>query len=190
MGTQPRDADFGNGLDRRPGRGIGRETARARAVLVFLGSILALAWLLFALPRNRPPEPITIVVLNSSTDPVLVDARWWAGHLGVDGPIVRSLEPDSTAVVHRADARRKDICVRVIDPSSHRVSGQLVTDIVGAGDTIQIVVAGPFHDAPRYPAADSCPRSLQDDRVRVAIGRYFDPTEPDRIRRERLIRRF
>lgn len=161
--------------------------ARGSSVLAVVG--VTLLTLLVVLPLRDAASPKAILVLNSGPEPVLIDARWWGGPTGLDGSIAALVEPESTAVMFRAGSR-SDICVRVIEPRSGRVRAGLVTGDSQNGDTVQVTVGGTHGGSPHLQLTDPCPPRLENDRVRVALGRYFEPGAPDRIRRERVINRY
>lgn len=156
--------------------------------LLAIAAAAGLFWLVVILPRATPPEPVAVRVVNTGPVPVLVDARWWGGNIGIDGPVAMWVGPESATVLTRADGR-KDICVRVVDRGSGRIVAWLVPPAGRDADTLDVEVAGAGADgvASMHRA---CPSHLQEHRVRVAAGRYFDPGDPASIRRERMIRRF
>lgn len=167
-------------MDTRSGRAIVRLGA--------LGCGIAALVALLLLPP-APAGPVVISVHNAGPDPVLVDARWWAGPVGVDGPIVRRIQPRSSLDITRA-SRRGEICVRVIETRSRRVLAGKLPDAGALGDSARVVVRRGDDGAPRPDLAVPCSPHLERDRVLVALGRSFEPGRPDRIRRERLIKRY
>lgn len=159
---------------------------RANAIIAAAALVIVVIafWVL------RPPwPPLQVVrVVNPGPDSVLVDARWWGGATGVDGPIARMLPPDSATTIVRASGDSQ-ICLRVVNPRSHRVSSGLIPDLTRDGDTLVVMAAQPLTEAPGPQFTDPCPAMLGENRFRLAMGRYFHPQDPERIRRERILRR-
>ena len=155
--------------------------------LLLVTAIMSLAAFALLLRSFQWPAPIVLELRNEGPDSVLVDARWLDLSSGIDGPLVRVLPARQSTTLLRW--RRDDICVRVIDPATGRVaSGLLTLAAVDDGDTLRVSVRGSTGAPPLPQLPDSCPPDLADHRVRVAPGRYFDPGNPEQIRREPLIR--
>lgn len=165
----------------------GRGRAARWMLLAGTGATAALG-LALLLPPMEWPRQVAVLVNNESSTTVLVDARWWGGTIGIAGPLAVRLEPGSSAIV-LAPAGHREACVRVIDPRTARVSGVLVA-LGPSQDTVSVTVRKRPHEAPMATLTTVCAPTLQGDRVRVALGRYFDPDDPGRLRRERLIRRY
>jgi len=163
------------------------EPTRFRPFLLAAG-IAGMAALLL-LPKPDWPAPVVILVHNPGPDSVLVDTRWWGGPVGVDGPVARVVAAGSTLRVARGTPNT-EICVRVIDTRSREVSARVLPEPANAGDSMFVSVIQQSHDAPRPDLTGPCSPRLETDRVLVDLGRFFDPREPDRIRRERIIRRY
>lgn len=185
----PGHGDGGRGRrEKRPWKTRAEDVALAGSQLLLVAIVIAVFALLLILPRTELPDPVVVVAVNPGPDTVLVDARWWGGPVGIQGPIARRIGPESRTVLFRARVRA-DVCVRVIEPRSRRLAAGLVADTLQNGDTVEVVVAQPLSGEPRPGLVEACPQRLEGDRVRVATGRYFNPDEPDRMRRERFIRR-
>lgn len=189
MSTVRGTGDGGRGpREKRPWKTRAEDVALAGSQLLLVAIVIAVFALLLILPRTELPDPVVVVAVNPGPDTVLVDARWWGGPVGIQGPIARLIGPESRTVLFRARVRA-DVCVRVIEPRSRRLAAGLVADTLQNGDTVEVVVAEPLSGEPRPGLVEACPQRLEGDRVRVATGRYFNPDEPDRMRRERFIRR-
>jgi len=137
-------------------------------------------------PIVRWPEPMVFRVTNGTDDSVLVDTRGFDGSFGVAGPIAERLAPgDTTTLRYWATSAP---CIRVAEPSSGSVAARLVADGTKPGDTVSIRVLRPNGGGPPRPnLAAPCPPELADDRVRVGFGWYFEPRDPSRILRERIL---
>jgi hypothetical protein len=156
------------------------------AALVVLASTLAL----FVLgPIVRWPEPLVLRVTNETNGPVLVDTRMWDGSLGGAGPIAETLAAGGTATLRHWTTSAP--CVRVVDPASGRVGAGLVAGATQPGDTVSVRVLRPTGGGPPGPnLSRPCPTELAEDRIRIGLGRYFDPGNPARILRERILRTY
>jgi hypothetical protein len=154
-------------------------------------AVAALGLSLVALPLLRSAEPhrqVAVLVRNEASDTVLVDARWWAGPVGLAGPVAVRLRPRAeTLILHPGYPR--EVCIRVIDPHTGRVGSGLVASDV-ADDTVRVVVHQSSLEPPVAVFAAPCPPWLGDDRVWIGLDRYLDLHDPQRIRRDRLIRRY
>ena len=134
------------------------------------------------------PEPVVVRVANETPRSVLVDARWWYGELGVEGPIVRDVPAGGVTMLH---ARRVDgICVRVIHRSHRHVAGVFLEAPL-RGDTVRAAIRDRAGEGgPVLEPGPACPPELLEHRVRLGSGRYFDPADPETVGRERVLRRF
>lgn len=176
-------------MERRKIRGGGRPVVLTRRwfwIPALLAGGAALVLLLIGRGVEWPGSA-DIEVVNAGNEPMLVDARWWGGPARVVGPFARLLEPDSAMVIRPGG--RGDLCIRAIEPGSGRIARVLVP-ARDRNDVLRVDIpsapAGP--PGPELPVV--CPGFLEDDRVRVGWGRYLQPGNPPRVRRERIIRRF
>lgn len=125
----------------------------------------------------------TLVIQNALDDSVLVDVRWKERSGQIEGPIARALSPDARGDFGIRNDRA--FCIRVIHPVAGGVRAVRLQPTRGA---IQSVIRLDAQILDRSPASSArCEPDLEQDRVRVAVGRYFEPDRPDRIRRERLL---
>lgn len=167
--------------ERDPYQVAGSSTATGWALVVLAVAIIVMA--LWA-DGDPFPEASRIHLESALEEPVLVDVRFVIRHGEVEGPIARTLEPDSNFGFHVPGGR--EACLRIIDPGSGRVTALHLPGGAGTRMTLRLHRA-----ALESQVADSgrCTAELRGHRVRIAHGRYFDPERPDRIRRERLLRR-
>jgi hypothetical protein len=129
-----------------------------------------------------------VSVVNETTRSVQVDARWWYGEFGVEGPIVRNVPPGGVTMLHSRGVG--GICVRMIH-RSHRLVGGGFVMAPTRGDTSRVAIRdGAGGGSPVLEPGRACPPELMEHRVRLGSGRYFDPADPGTIRRERILRPF
>lgn len=146
-------------------------------------AVLAVAGLAYASTQEWPAAP-AVQIVNETVDSISVDVRWWGGAAGIDGPHLRNVR-SGDSVVLRAPLV-DEVCLRVVRHASGTVLSGLVE--LRDGDTVRVTVRPASDGSPNPTVEGPCPSQLGDHRVRVAHGRYFRPGEPDRLRRERLIR--
>ncbi|MQA90197.1 MAG: hypothetical protein GEU90_08180 [Gemmatimonas sp.] len=150
-------------------------------------------WLLFVLgiggflvhnaEERQETAPATLVVSSHLHDSVMVDVRTRSRTGSISGPVAKPLRPGSR--VEFLVNPDRALCLRIVETAGPRITPLYLPATWSEGGPEVRIRESTLNGV--ESAQIRCDPELEKHRVRVALGKYFEPDDPGRIRREPIL---